>query len=172
MKEETLRRPFVAASQRREKNALLNKEADFCSTEQPKFTRRGCAHRFVVALAHIFYWANCVTRTKIQMKIYLREKHSRGVNSAAGILNCCGDSFRLTANKQTRRYDLSISKERKSGGTCQLIGISILPKKCVFSQRGALFTWADDRSDKIVFSVRLMARQTLMLKFAATIDFL
>jgi hypothetical protein len=60
----------------------------------------------------------------------------------------------LTASKQTRRYDLSISKERKSGGACQLIGISILPKKCVFSQRSALFTWADDRSDKIVFSVR------------------
>jgi hypothetical protein len=54
MKEETLRRPFVAASQRREKNALLlNKEADFCSTEQPKFTRRGCAHRFVVAIAYL-----------------------------------------------------------------------------------------------------------------------
>jgi hypothetical protein len=62
----------------------------------------------------------------------------------------------LTANKQTRRYDLSISKERKSGGACQSIGISILPKKCVFSQRSALFTWADDRSDKIIFSVRLV----------------
>jgi len=80
----------------------------------------------------------------------------------------------LTANKQTRRYDLSISKERKSGGACQSIGISILPKKCVFSQRSALFTWADDRSDKIIFSVRLVdgKANTNAYKFPASLIFL
>jgi hypothetical protein len=68
MKEETLRRPFVAASRREERKMR-------CSTRKPIFAQLssrnlqdGGARTVLLSLSHIFYWANCVTRTKIQMK--------------------------------------------------------------------------------------------------------
>lgn len=62
-----------------------------------------------------------------------------------------GDSSRLTANEQTADMIFPSAKRGSLAALVSPMVFSILPKKCVFSHHGALFTWAVDRSDTIIF---------------------